>query len=65
MIVLKKEGETLLSLKFDNGEMAEWTKAAASKAVVSLRWDRGFESYSLRHKNMINKKQLSLVYAHH
>lgn len=29
------------------GEMAEWLKAAASKAAIPCEWDRGFESPSL------------------
>lgn len=31
------------------GEMAEWSKAVASKAIISRNRDRGFESLSLRH----------------
>ena len=31
-----------------SGEMAEWSKAAASKAVISGNRDREFESHSLR-----------------
>ena len=29
--------------------MAEWSKAAASKAVIPIKWNRGFESLSLLH----------------
>ena len=29
------------------GEMAEWSKAAASKAAIPCKWNRGFESLSL------------------
>lgn len=32
------------------GEMAEWSKATASKAVIPGDWDRGFESRSLLQK---------------
>ena len=31
------------------GEMAEWSNAAASKAVIPCKRDRGFESPSLLH----------------
>ena len=40
-----------------HGEMAEWLKATASKAVIPGDWDRGFESRSLL--------QASLQPAHH
>lgn len=29
------------------GEMAEWSKAVASKAIIPCEWDRGFKSPSL------------------
>ena len=32
-----------------SGGMAEWFKAAVLKTAVLRNWDRGFESYSLRH----------------
>ena len=31
------------------GEMAEWSNAVASKAIISFKRDRGFESPSLLH----------------
>ena len=33
--------------------MAEWSKAAASKAVILGNWNRGFESHSLRQSSLL------------
>lgn len=41
--------------------MAEWSKAAASKAVISCEWDRGFESPSLLQKRMYNDRVTSFL----
>jgi hypothetical protein len=32
-----------------NGEVAEWFKAAVSKTAILLAQNRGFESHPLRH----------------
>ncbi len=42
---------------FNNGEMAERLNAAASKAVVRVFLDRGFESPSLRHPELLKNFQ--------
>ena len=39
----------MLEKFINNGEMAEWSKAVASKAIIPGNWNRGFESHSLLH----------------
>ncbi len=36
----------------NTGEMAEWTNAVASKAIIPCKWNRGFESPSLLHTSL-------------
>ncbi len=38
-----------VSLTYSFGEMAEWSNAVASKAIIPCKRDRGFESPSLLH----------------
>ena len=42
-------GRTVIEIINVIGEMAERSKAAASKAVIPSNWNRGFESPSLLH----------------
>jgi hypothetical protein len=39
-----------------HGEMAEWSKAVASKAIIPRNWNRGFKSHSLLHFWFTNNK---------
>lgn len=43
----KKPSPLHYIMQFISGEMAEWSKAAASKAAILCKWNRGFESLSL------------------
>ncbi len=41
------------NLKLWYGEVAEWLKATASKAVIPGNWNRGFESDPLHQSSLI------------
>lgn len=43
----KQQYRVLLNELKLNGEMAEWSNAVASKAIIPCKWNRGFESLSL------------------